>query len=147
MKDLIRKMLREGSKLQSTYNIIMSLSVGDIIDEDIVYTYAQKIHDNYDDFIDGDLGERIERFPKYKVSVIDIDKINTDEYYLDEDKMNDYIEEYKSKKTYPPIILGYYDSNWGYDIIDGNHRANALKIIGLKKIKCLVGINEYQKNI
>ena len=146
MKELIRKILREASNLQSAYDIVMTSDVGDIIPESDVYQYVQKIHNNYDDFIDGDLGERIERFSKYKVALIDIDKIVTDEYYLDDDMMDDYIDKYENNKSYPPIVLGYYN-NWGYDIIDGNHRANALKTIGVKKIKCLVGLNEQQKTI
>lgn len=147
MKELIKRVLRESTNLQSAYNIVMTSSIGDIISESDVYQYVQKIHNNYDDFIEGNLGERIERFSKYKVALIDIDNIVTDEYYLDDDMMNDYIEEYKNNKIYPPIVLGYYDNRWGYDIIDGNHRANALKSIGIKKIKCLVGLNENQKNI
>lgn len=147
MKEIIRQILNEASNLQSAYDIVMTSNVGDIILESDVYQYVQKIHNNYDDFIDGDLGERIGRFSKYKVVLIDIDKINTDEYYLDDDMMDDYIDKYENNKSYPPIVLGYYDSRWGYNIIDGNHRVNALKSIGVKKIKCLVGLNEHQKTI
>jgi hypothetical protein len=138
MKELIKKILRGNNNLNSN-------QLGDIVDESEVYKYVQKIHNNYDDFIDGDIGERIERFPKYRLSLVDIDKINTDEYYLDEDMVDEYVEKYKKTETYPPIVLGYYDSRWGYGIIDGNHRANALKTIGLKKIKCFVGLNNEQK--
>ena len=148
MRDLIKQILKEETNNpQTPYDIVMKSNVGDIIPESDVYQYVQKIHNNYDDFIDGNLGERIERFPKYQVALIDIDKIVTDEYYLDDDMMDDYVNEYKNNKSYPPIVLGYYDNRWGYDIIDGNHRANALKSIGVKKIKSLVGLNDYQKTI
>ena len=123
------------------------LSVGDIFTESDIYPYVQNIHKNEDDFYDGDIGERIERFKKYEVALIDVDKINMDEYYLDDDIVNKYINIYKENKTYPPIVLGYYDSNWGYDIIDGNHRANALKEFGLKQILCFVGLNSYQEEV
>lgn len=87
------------------------------------------MHRNEDDFYDGDITERIGRFLKYQVAEVNITKINMDEYELD-DYVDDYIEKFKQFGTYPPIVLGYYDNNWGYDIIDGTHRANALKKLG-----------------
>ena len=122
-----------------------NINVGDIYSESDIYSYIQKLHRNDDDFYDGDIGERIERFPKYIVKEVMIDKICMDEYELDNDYVDEYIEKYKEIGTYPPIVLGYYDNNWGYDIIDGTHRANALKILGLKTIISFVGLNEYQK--
>lgn len=124
-----------------------NIKVGDVYSESDVYPYIQKLHRNEEDFYDGDIGERIERFPKYQVAEIPIDKINMDEYQLDDDYVDDYVEKYKQIGTYPPIVLGYYDNNWGYDIIDGTHRANALKNAGLKSIICFVGLNEHQKRV
>ena len=94
----------------------------------------------------GDLGERIEKFIKYEVAEISIDKIETDEYYLDDDIVDEYIDKYNEIKTYPPIVLGYY--GYGkYDIIDGNHRANTLKELGFDTIICFVGLNNKQKTV
>jgi hypothetical protein len=70
-----------------------------------------------------------------------------DEYELDDDYVDDYIEMYKKSGTYPPIVLGYYDNNWGYDIIDGTHRANVLRKLGVKSIISFVGLNEHQKQV
>lgn len=61
------------------------------------------------------IGERIEQFQKYQVAEISIDKINMDEYELDDDYVDDYVEKYKQLGTYPPIVLGYFENNW--DII------------------------------
>lgn len=123
------------------------MNIGDVYDESDIYSYVQKLHRNDFDFWDGDIGERIEMFDKYKVALIQIDKIDTDTYELDEDYMDDYIEKYNRLGSYPPIILGYYDDRWGYDIIDGNHRANALKEAGLKSIVCFVGLNDKQPEV
>lgn len=97
----------------------------------------------------GDLGERIESFIKYEVAEIPINKIETDEYYLDDSVVEEYIDKYNEIKTYPPIVLGYYGyGKYGkYDIIDGNHRANALKKLGFETIICFVGLNYKQKTV
>lgn len=122
-----------------------SIKVGDIYHEHDVYNYIEKIHRNEEDFYEGDISKRIERFPNYQVVNVPIDKICMDEYSLDDDIVNDYIDKYNEIGTYPPIVLGYYDSNWGYNIIDGTHRANALKELGFKSIIAFVGLNKKQK--
>lgn len=124
-----------------------SVKIGDILDESDIYSYVERIHRNDDDFIDGDIGDRIEKFKKYQVALIPIDKIQTDEYELDDDNVENYIKKYKQLGTYPPIVLGYYESQFGYNIIDGNHRANALKNAGVKEIICFVGLNGKQKKV
>lgn len=133
-------------KMFETYTNL-SIEIGDIYSENDVYSYAQRIHRNEEDFYDGDLGERIESFPRYQVAEISIDKISIDEYELDDDYVDDYIEKYKEMDTYPPIILGYYDNKWGYNIIDGNHRVNALHKMGIKSVICFVGLNSKQKEV
>jgi hypothetical protein len=155
MSEDIRKMIDKvknfkqfvnEQKLNENYTNT-NIKIGDVYSESDVYPYIQKLHRNEDDFYDGDIGERIERFPQYQVAEIFVDKINMDEYELDDDYFNDYVEKYKQIGTYPPIVLGYYDNRWGYDIIDGTHRANALKNAGLKSIVCFVGLNEHQKRV
>ena len=145
IKTTIREFLNEQKITESFTD--KNINVGDVYSESDVYPYIQKLHRNEDDFYDGDIGERIERFPKYVVADIPIKKINMDEYELDDDYVDDYIEMYKKSGTYPPIVLGYYDNNWGYDIIDGTHRANALRKLGVKSIISFVGLNEHQKQV
>jgi hypothetical protein len=140
MKNLIRKILKES--FTDT-----EIKIGDVYSESDIYPYIQKLHRNEEDFYEGDIGERIERFPNYVVAKVPINKINMDEYYIDDDYVNEYVDKFKETKSYPPIVLGYYDNNWGYDIIDGTHRANALRKLGLKSIICFVGINKHQKEI
>lgn len=129
-----------------------NVNIGDIYDESNIYVYCQNLHRIEEDFWGsdvsdgGDLGERIESFIKYEVAEIPINKIETDEYYLDDSVVEEYIDKYNEIKTYPPIVLGYY--GYGkYDIIDGNHRANALKKLGFETIICFVGLNYKQKTV
>ena len=133
--------------LENRSEDITNADIGDILSGDDVYSYCQKLHRNEEDFWEGDLGERIERFPKYMVAEMPIDNICTDEYDLDDDKVQEYVDKFKESSGYPPIVLGYYDSRWGYDIIDGNHRVNALKEMGVKSVRCFVGLNGRQKKV
>ena len=103
------------------------LIIGQIYSESDVYSFVQKIHRNEEDFYEGNIGQRIEEYSNYKVLKIPINTICTDEYELDEDYVKDYILKYKELGTYPSIVLGRLNTDWGYDIIDGNHRVNALK--------------------
>jgi len=112
-----------------------NVRIGQTFKESQIYTYIQKLHRNQDDFIDGDIGERIERYKQYKVQVVNIEDIDIKEFDLIDEYVEDYVEELKKKKTYPPIVL----SN-DYQIIDGTHRANALEELGHKKIIAFVGI-------
>lgn len=136
------KLFESYNRYEKTLNEINNAKVGDILDESTIYTYVEylnnksNIHDYEESFIDGDLGDRIEEYSKYKLMNIQLSKIDLDDFYLDDDEMLHYVELYKKYKTYPPIVL---DSK--YDIIDGNHRANALKHIGKDKILAFVGID------
>lgn len=145
IKTTIQEFLNEQKINENFTN--KNINIDEVYSESDVYTYIQKLHRNEEDFYDGDIVERIEKFPKYIVADIPINKINMDEYQLDDDYVNDYVEMYKQMGTYPPIVLGYYDNSWGYDIIDGTHRANALRKLGIKSIISFVGLNEYQKRV
>ncbi len=115
------------------------VAIGDVYEESDIYEYVRKLHyKRSEDFWEGDLGERIERFPYYKVMEIPIGDIEMDEYQLDEDDMEEYVDMYRERGTYPPIVLGKKQYGY-YNIIDGTHRANALKEIGLESIVCFVG--------
>jgi hypothetical protein len=78
-----------------------------------------------------------------------------DEYELDIDDMEEYIDLYNKYNSYPPIVLDgdtsgglttLVNGKWmtlnNYTIIDGTHRANALKEMGFKTIICFVGKNK-----
>ena len=114
--------------------------IGDILTNDVVYMYTQYLTilaDKYDDlFIDGDLDERLDEYDNYILKEIDIDDLNLDEWDIYYDLIDHYQELYHENKNYPPIVI---DEN--YSIIDGTHRANAIKNIGYNKILAFVGLN------
>jgi disulfide oxidoreductase YuzD len=112
-----------------------NIKVGETYDEADVYAYTQRIHHTKDDFIDGDLGDRIEKYKSYVVKEVSISDIDIDEFYIDDDLVDEYKEKIKNKDTYPPIVL-----NKDYSIIDGTHRVNALNELGYKKVIAFVGI-------
>lgn len=126
--------------------------IGDILSESSIYNYVEELHRNEDDFIDGDIGERIERFSKYELKELNISDISIDEYELDDDYVSDYIDMYKKSGSYPPIVIdsdlcnhACYDNGKVsykemYNIIDGNHRVNSINNLGEKTIKAWVGI-------
>ena len=78
------------------------------------------------------------------MKLIPIERINIDEWYLDEDDMREYQSLFEEEKNYPPIVLDG-DTKWSYQnkftIIDGTHRVNALNELGIKEVKAWVGEN------
>ncbi len=135
----------------SSFDLATSANIGDILSESHIYDYAQRLHRNEEDFIDGDISERIGEYSKYKLELVNISDINIDEWEIDEDKVLEYEEEYKNRQDYPPIVIGdkdniscmvYKNGKYVYQhtIIDGTHRVNALYNLGIDKVKAWVGI-------
>ena len=101
-----------------------------------IFASVQKIHRDLNDFSEGDLGDRIYWFDDYKLVNLPISKINLDEYWVDEDYVEDYMNHIAdSKKTMPPIV---FDPIAG-SIIDGIHRATAYSRLGNQTIPAYVG--------
>ena len=112
-------------------------SLKNIIPNEQVYQLVQKIHRNYDDFIDGDLGDRLDKYDNYELKEIPIADIDLEEWDVRENLVDDNIELMNKNKEYPPIVVSHDMS-----IIDGIHRANALNKLGFKTIKAYVGIEK-----
>jgi hypothetical protein len=109
------------------------------VDAHTIYSNVQSGHREPDDFIEGDIGDRIYWFNDYKLSSLPISNLNLDEHYVDEDLVDDYIEHIKySPKTMPPIV---YDPI-AKSIIDGIHRANAYAKLGYETIPAYVGLTK-----
>lgn len=141
IKTTIQEFLNENKNNGEIYTN-KNVNVGDVYEESDIYQYIQKLHYKRDyDFWEGDLGDRIEKYPYYIVKEVSIQDIGMDEYQLDEDDMVEYIEMFNEKGSYPPIVLGKKSHGY-YNIIDGTHRANALREIGLKSIICFVGMKK-----
>lgn len=109
---------------------------GEIYDEADVYSYVRRIHANDDDFELGDLGTRIENYKKYKVEYVNISDLNLDRFYIDDYTVEKYKIQYEKYKAYLPIVVDADNE----EIIDGNHRANALSQLGLDKILAFRGL-------
>ena len=100
---------------------------------------VRSLHYYERDFEEGNLLERIWKYPYYVLKEIPISKIYLDEWQVDEDRVQENIEEYHNNPDYPPIVFDWKRKS----IIDGIHRANALARLGLKKIKAYVGAGKW----
>lgn len=99
---------------------------------------VMKIHPREDDFTDGDLLHRIDRYDTYKLTYVDIDDLILDEFDIDDEHVDELVELIDSGEDLPPIVFDPIERS----IIDGNHRANAYHNAGYKKIKAYVGDSE-----
>jgi hypothetical protein len=109
------------------------------VDPHTIFNQVKEIHREFRDIEEGDLPDRIYWFDEYKTTQLPLSKINLDEYYVDEDLVEDYIEYIKySPKTMPPIV---YDPIAG-SVIDGMHRANAYARLGYDTIPAYVGLTK-----
>jgi hypothetical protein len=113
--------------------------IDETVDAHTIYSDVQSGHREPDDFIDGDIGDRIYWFDDYKLTSLPLSNLNLDEHYVDEDLVDDYVEHIKdSPKTMPPIV---YDPI-AKSIIDGIHRANAYANLGYDTIPAYVGLTK-----
>lgn len=111
------------------------------ISADDVSSLVHNIHTTELDS-DQDLDDRIYSNKYYSLTEIPINEIMSP-YEVDYDKVHEYIEEYKNNSNYPPIVVDK-NTTYGprkYEIIDGTHRLDALKRLGLKTIKAYIPIN------
>lgn len=97
---------------------------------------VQTIHRDEQDFSEGDLTDRIYWFNSYVLTELELSIINLNEYYVNEDLVEDYIDYIKdSPNTMPPIVFDPYTET----VIDGIHRANAYARLGYSSIPAYVG--------
>ncbi len=132
------KIFEANEKLKSRADLNKcwyNAKIGDEISEEYIYNYVQYLHDDYEGaFIDGDLGDRIEKFEIYKLTELSISQIDLDEFDINEDSVLEYKSIIEKTGDYPPIVV-----DEDYRIIDGAHRAVAVsKLQG--KIKAWVGV-------
>lgn len=101
--------------------------------------YVSSFH-NMDDYDDSDLLDRINKYKYFKYEMIDLSKLDLDEFQLDDDKVEEYIKDFNETGDYPAIVVGLVSGD--YTIIDGLHRANAIYEINNHtdtKVKAFVG--------
>ena len=126
----------------------MNMRVGETVSSTNVYNYIYSLHTNVEDFEDGDITERIYQFSTYVMKEIYLTDISFDEFYFDEDVVDEYEEELNKKGSYPPIVLGYHYNKW--EIIDGTHRSQAIYNKNGQdeniKVRALVPISQIKEN-
>jgi hypothetical protein len=130
------------SRYGKHFDNINNAKPGDVLDNEDVYllveyltSQAGKYEESFDEEEGGDLGERLERYRKYRLEEVPVDRIDLTEWSVDKDVVREYRDLYTETHSYPPIVLDHR-----YGIIDGIHRANGLKLAGLDKILAFVGI-------
>ena len=93
-------------------------------------------HHTPEDFSEGDIQERIDQFDYYHLVEIDLNRLDREEFHVDDDLVKDYVVKIKNEgvENMPPMLISDND-----EIIDGIHRLNALLDCGYKKFPVYVG--------
>ena len=108
----------------------------------ITHSFVQgeviRLHGRTQDFDEGDLMHRLDRFIRFEEMPIALSSIDLNEFSLDEDLVQQFMQEFQRSGSYPPIVFDAVDSS----MIDGLHRANALSRMGLCAIDAYVGTAE-----
>lgn len=112
------------------------ISESRIVDAHTIYSDVQAGHREPEDFAEGDIGDRIYWFDDYQLTSLPVSKIDLDEFYVDEDLVDDIVKHIKdSPSTMPPIVYDPIEQS----VIDGIHRANAYAKLGYDSIPAYVG--------
>jgi hypothetical protein len=108
-----------------------------IIDAFRLSSEVESLHHTYEDIEDGDLLQRIHKYAFWKLTEYNIDDLDLDEWSIDEDRVEEYVEKLKMNPDYPPVIID--NKSYGIPtIVDGTHRLNALAELGYKTVKAYV---------
>ena len=91
------------------------------------------LRQHHDTNLHQDYLNHINTFSKFVLQNVPVNSIKTDLPKLDREKVEQYKQMDFSKA--PPIVMG-----GGY-ILDGYHRANVAKALGIPTIKAYVGVN------
>ncbi len=124
IKTTLNEWLNEQQNIKSSDEII-----------DIVYDIHRIPSDFEDDDDFSGLATTIRKYDNYKLEEIDISDIGKHHIKFDHKRVEKIMSEIQQNPNYPPIV---YDKDIDL-IIDGVHRFEALKLLGVKKIKTWVG--------
>lgn len=109
------------------------------VDHAAVLREVTRLHGRPQDFQDGDLFHRLDRFNIFVKQSIQLSDIDLKEFDLCEETVLEFMEMYRATGTYPPIVFDAVSQS----MIDGLHRANALARLGLTQIDSLVGVQQH----
>ena len=99
-------------------NTTLEVEENQILSNADVYSFIQNIHNNEEDFIDGDLGKRIDLYNEFICKKIPFSKLVYDFFSYDEDIVDEYAE---LETETPPLFVSEY-LNGNYFVEDGTHR-------------------------
>ena len=119
--------------VDATLNDMKNHKIGDVISGEKLYNYVNALHDN--DMDNDFIKDHILKYQNFKLTNLnsnDVDLIGS----VDPTLVNDYANQYKNTKWYPPIVFDKSENM----VIDGYHRAEAIKKLGIGKIMAWVGI-------
>jgi len=97
---------------------------------------VRELHGRPEDFVDGNLLERIMQYDSYELKEIPITDLFLGEWMVDDTMVEEMMQ--MDPDTIPPIV---FDPQAG-SIIDGIHRANARHNQGYTTIQAYVGVGE-----
>lgn len=100
-----------------------------------IYDLVHNIHHRLGDFDDGDISDRIYKYPYYVLKDVSLNNIELDEFDINDDMVEKYKLKIKNGEKMPFPVL-----NSDYSIIDGTHRLNALNELGVTHQLCYVGV-------
>lgn len=106
-----------------------------IADHRTVQLELLALHGRVQDFDEGDLLHRLDRFNAFVLKSVDIAGIDLAEFDVDQDKVDQFKVLYQATGTCPRIVFDEIDGS----VIDGVHRANALAQLGITRIDAYVG--------
>lgn len=106
-----------------------------LVDHRTVQLELLALHGRVQDFDEGDLLHRLDRFNAFVLKAVNIAGIDLAEFAVDQDKVDDFKTLYQVAGTCPRIIFDEIDGS----VIDGVHRACALAQLGITWIDAYVG--------
>lgn len=133
-------MFEQYSRKDKFIKPFLHKNIGDVVDGSDIYSYVKALHNKDEDFYDGNLGDRIEWYPKYQLKKVSLSDLDLNEHYWGESDVEIFKNKFLDSSNYPPIVLSH-----DYSIIDGTHRSNSLEQAGEKDILAFVGIGNDEK--
>jgi len=120
---------------------IYKIAQSNIVSSEYLASEVESFHHTHDDIIEGDLLQRIQQYEFWELVEYNINDLDLNEWTIDDDIVEKYINETKNNSSYPPVII----DNKSYEIptiVDGTHRLNSLNQLGYNIVKAYVPYNE-----